>query len=301
MQPNMNWLEKMVLQNTVGILLALVVPLWLVQGDRSALDGTCVLNVPVPITSALFVSDLLLSAAYLYLFIQPLRETMHANEARRHRAGAGAAVTPAGIVRNTTVHLHVVSPIAHARTLKPDTLAPTPTPAASAALLAAGTATVPPSPSLNPSPVSVPTSPAGPAAAAVGPSTTLSINTTAAARHLDSIKLEAVMRRNTRAAVVAVAFSSSSMLFCMLAMIFDDPYMRKLVSPIALFVSHTPRLRMRASLGSFLPPHGDAMTQGKGSRCTPCSLFFLFLFLFIFLLFSSALCVFWFALVFLSF
>ena len=100
-------------------------------------------------------------------------------------------------------------------------------------------------------PPPVPASPAAAAAAAspggaarITPSTQSSMlppsPAAAAPSSMDrstSLKLEAVMRRNTKACIFTLVISTTNMAYCSAAMIVNDPYMRKLVSPLALIDS----------------------------------------------------------------
>ncbi len=96
MQPSMLWTEKAVLAMTSGILLFGVIAGWLVQGDRSPLDGTCLVWAPVYIMAPMTVADTMLCSAYLYLFLQPLRETIRNNRQRMDRRNTLSNSTAVG-------------------------------------------------------------------------------------------------------------------------------------------------------------------------------------------------------------
>lgn len=77
MQPKLHWLEKIALQNTLSIAALLPCAAWLIQGDQSPLDSTCVMAVEPWLTLILLGADVALSLIYLYLFIQPLVSSTH--------------------------------------------------------------------------------------------------------------------------------------------------------------------------------------------------------------------------------
>ncbi len=112
MQPKLNWQEKQVLLTTASMLPLMGVAGWLVQGDASALDNSCTLWIPIYLLVFMFGADTGLSSAYLFLFLQPLRETMKQNRQRADK-GRGQQQT-ASPPRNLVI---AVSPTPGARTL----------------------------------------------------------------------------------------------------------------------------------------------------------------------------------------
>ena len=71
-------LEKFALLTTLGVFGTAVVALWIVAGDRSAIDGQCQFDVPLWSVAVVLASDVVISVLYLYLFIAPLRATVAA-------------------------------------------------------------------------------------------------------------------------------------------------------------------------------------------------------------------------------
>jgi len=85
MQTKMGLLEKLVLVQTTSMLGFAAVLLWILQGDYSPLDHTCVPFIPVWMIILMCIADASLSTLYLYLFISPLRDTIQRNRAYLNR------------------------------------------------------------------------------------------------------------------------------------------------------------------------------------------------------------------------
>lgn len=74
-------LEKMVLLATLGVVPFAGITAVVAEGEQNGLDGTCQLNLAAYLLGTMAGVDITLSLLYLHLFIQPLRETIAANEA----------------------------------------------------------------------------------------------------------------------------------------------------------------------------------------------------------------------------
>lgn len=83
-------LEKMVFVGTLGVVPFSVLITVVGEGEQNGLDGTCQLNMRPYLLGAMAGLDASLSLLYLYLFIQPLRETIAVNEAALNHPGATA-------------------------------------------------------------------------------------------------------------------------------------------------------------------------------------------------------------------
>jgi hypothetical protein len=96
----MSRLEKLVLLMSGGLIPFGIMAVILAQGDQNGLDSTCQLYLPIELLIVMLLADSTLSFLYLYLFVQPLRETMRANgEARRmkeEKAGGKATTIASG-------------------------------------------------------------------------------------------------------------------------------------------------------------------------------------------------------------
>ena len=75
-----------------------------VLGDRNDLDGTCQMYVQVGFFFSVAAADAVLSAAYLYLFVQPLRETIRLNANHRRGLMVGGEAT-APIVKTSSARV----------------------------------------------------------------------------------------------------------------------------------------------------------------------------------------------------
>jgi hypothetical protein len=235
MEPKMGRLEKVVLQNTFSMFLLIGVAGWLVQGDRSDLDGTCVMWIPIYLLLFMASADCVLSSAYLYLFLQPLRATIALNAARSNKTGASVAINVArvapapggGDCGSGGVEVSTAQPTA-----------PSDTSGGSGGIGAQRS--VPSSPSVAPVAAAVPT-------------------TASAAANAASLSLQRVMQRNFRAVTASIISSSGNMFFLTIAILTDQPHMRKLVSPLACFDCCV----MLASLGWVL--HGGKANAASSS------------------------------------
>lgn len=154
----------------------------------------------------------MLSSAYLYLFVQPLRETMrlNANQQKSWMAAGGVTV----IVLSPKAHKHESARVAPASLYAPE-----------------GGASGPSSPIASLSPTS-----------ADGPAATPSAAATARSQ---SLALEVVMRRNAFAVAAAICSCVCHFTFSSTAMVIDEPHMRKLTMPVAFIVSaHVTQLQL---------------------------------------------------------
>lgn len=119
-------------------------------------------------------------------------------------------------------------------------------------------------------PPPLPSTPAAAAATRITPSTQSSMSPPAAAAaaatpaamdRSTSLKLEAVMRRNTKACICTLVISTTSMAYCSAAMIVNEPHMRKLVSPLALIDSCLIVSMLCYVLSGSSKTSGDAAVQ----------------------------------------
>lgn len=89
-------LEKFVFFLTCNIVVFITICMVLTQGDSNALDHTCQSFLPIYLLIIMALADASLSLLYLYLFIQPLRETIRQNQATKRGNSAAAAASGAG-------------------------------------------------------------------------------------------------------------------------------------------------------------------------------------------------------------
>ena len=155
--------------------------------------------------------DVVLSSTYLFLFVQPLRETMKLNENQQRSWMADSGVTV--IVLSPKANKHASARVAPASLYAPE-----------------GDASAPSSPV-----VSSPTvDGSGPSAATPSAATASS-----SAARSKSLALEVVMRRNALAVAAAICSCVCHFTFSSTAMVIDQPHMRKLTMPVAFIVRRT--------------------------------------------------------------
>lgn len=78
-QKGMGALQRIILGFICAMLFSAALAVWLVGANRSQLDSTCIFVVPAWSVILMAFADAILSAVTLYLFLQPLRETIRAN------------------------------------------------------------------------------------------------------------------------------------------------------------------------------------------------------------------------------
>lgn len=171
--------------------------------------------IQIPFFLTMASADSVLSAAYLFLFVQPLRETnrLNANRQRGMTAINSNTVTVT-VVHSPTANKHASARVAPASLYAPDA-------GATGQELSKAVASV-----------RSPTAATSPTAAGGAPSSSI------ASAHTMSVALEAVMRRNTKSAAVAILSGICHFAFSTTAMITNEPHMRKLTMPVALVVRH---------------------------------------------------------------
>jgi hypothetical protein len=152
--------------------------------------------------------DVVLSSTYLFLFVQPLRETMKLNENQQRSWMTASGVTV--IVLSPKANKHASARVAPASLYAPE-----------------GDASGPSSPVASSPTADDSSSAATPSAAA------------SSAARSKSLALEVVMRRNALAVAAAICSCVCHFTFSSTAMVIDEPHMRKLTMPVAFIVRHT--------------------------------------------------------------
>jgi hypothetical protein len=250
MEPKMGRLEKLVLQNTFSMIALMGIAGWLIQANSSPLDGTCVLDVPVYLLVFMLAADCVLSSLYLYLFLQPLRETIALNARRTRSMTAATGPSTAGakgaVVTSTTVIVVAPSSVR---------VAPAPTSLPASAGAAPSASSDPHHLSIDQQPISGhsnprdlsphPSSASSPTAAAYSGgggsggagshafTQAFEHGVASAAAVQASLALERVMRRNALACACAIASGTFNLVWFVLGMTTDQPHVRKLVNPFA--------------------------------------------------------------------
>jgi hypothetical protein len=97
------WQEKIIFLMTLGILAFSCLCAIVAEGDVNRLDQTCQLYMPIWILGTMAGADVTISFGYLYLFIQPLRETIRNNQRARKTVDSHAVISPTTATMTITV------------------------------------------------------------------------------------------------------------------------------------------------------------------------------------------------------